>query len=423
MKKALIITYYWPPAGGSGVQRWLKFVKYFRDFGIEPIIYTVKDPNYPFEDESLIKDIPENIEVIKQPIWEPNNLFSFKTKKKSAGFLNSDPSFFDRILQYIRANYFIPDARKYWVKPSVKYLKRLLDERVIDVIITTGPPHSLHLIGNELKKKTNIKWIADFRDPWIDIDYFHHLPLSKDSLLKHQELEKQVVTNADSVLVVGNTMKSNFEKYSNKIEVVTNGYDTELVETESLLDSKFSLTHIGLMNLDRNHSIFWQAISELMNENYEFKNDLLLRFIGSVDDSVKDEVHKNELSEVSEFIDYLPHNEVIEYQKKSQALLLFVNNVPSAAGIITGKIFEYLIAKRPIIAIAPEKGDLSHIISDTNSGKVIDFSNKSELKNTILELYKKYKVGENSVSSKNIEKYHRRELTKKVSEIISTITK
>ncbi|MFZ2431302.1 MAG: glycosyl transferase family 1, partial [Lutibacter sp.] len=184
MKKALIITYYWPPAGGSGVQRWLKFVKYFRDYGIEPIVYTVENPNYPILDESLSKDIPEGLEILTQPIWEPNNLFAFFGKKKteSAGFLNANPSFFGKILQYIRANYFIPDARKYWVKPSTAYLRKYLKSNKIDVVITTGPPHSMHLIGLNLKKELNIKWIADFRDPWTEIDYFQQLPLTKKSI-------------------------------------------------------------------------------------------------------------------------------------------------------------------------------------------------------------------------------------------------
>ncbi len=195
MKKVLIITYYWPPAGGSGVQRWLKFVKYFRDFGIEPIVYTVENAKYPIIDNTLEKDIPENVEILKQPIWEPNNLFSVFGKKKSesAGFLNQNPSFFGKVLQYIRANYFIPDARKFWVIPSVTYLKKYLSEYKVDVVITTGPPHSTHLIGLRLKELTGIKWIADFRDPWTEIDYFHQLPLTKKSIRKHQALEENVL--------------------------------------------------------------------------------------------------------------------------------------------------------------------------------------------------------------------------------------
>jgi len=281
MKKALIITYYWPPAGGSGVQRWLKFVKYFRDFGIEPVVYTVENPNYPIVDESLAKDIPEGMEILTQPIWEPNNLFAFFGKKKteSAGFINPNPTLFGKILQYIRANYFIPDARKFWVKPSISYLKKYLKSNKIDVVITTGPPHSMHLIGLNLKKELNIKWIADFRDPWTEIDYFQQLPLTKKAIVKHHSLENEVLKNADAVLVVGKTMQGNFSVFNNNVITVTNGFDELLTDENVALDSKFTLTHIGLMNADRNPKILWEVLSEIVSENKEFETDFELKLI------------------------------------------------------------------------------------------------------------------------------------------------
>ena len=424
MKKVLIITYYWPPAGGSGVQRWLKFVKYFRDFGIEPIVYTVEDPQYPIEDLSLEKDIPEEIEIIKQPIWEPNKLFSLFGKKKteSGGFLNPNPSPFGRLLQFVRANYFIPDARKFWIKPSVKYLKKYLEENKINLVITTGPPHSMHLIGLNLKQQLKIKWIADFRDPWTEIDYFHQLPLSKKAIEKHHHLEEEVLKKADAVLVVGDSMKKKYLKYNKNVITVTNGFD-EVEESEVVeLDSKFSLTHIGLMNADRNPRMLWEVLAEIMNENLSFEADFELKLIGKLDPSILDDVASYQLSEKIQVIDYVSHNKVIQYQKKSQVLLLIVNNVPSANQIITGKIFEYLMAKRPILAIAPTTGDLSEIINKTNSGDVIDFNDAKKLKSTILEFYSKFKQGELTIESKNIKQYHRRELTKQVSEIIEKIT-
>jgi len=424
MKKALIITYYWPPAGGSGVQRWLKFVKYFREFGIEPVVYTVDNPNYPIVDASLKNDIPKNMEVLKQPIWEPNSLLSFLGKKKteSAGFLNPNPTFFGKIIQYIRANYFIPDARKYWVNPSVKYLKKYIDKNNIDVVITTGPPHSMHLIGLKLKRELNIKWIADFRDPWTEIDYFHQLPLSEKAIKKHHFLEEQVLKNADSVLVVGNTMKHKYDKFNSNIVTVTNGFDGEIVNSKIELDSKFTMTHIGLMNADRNSKMLWEVLSEICLEEDDFKKDFQLKLIGKLDSSVLDEISKHNLSENIKVINYLPHIEVVEFQKKSQILLLVVNNVPSAKGIITGKIFEYLMAKRPILAIAPSNGDLAEIIRQTNSGVGVDFDNKTLLRKTILDLYSKFKSNNLAVNSTNIEQFHRKQLTKKVAEIINQIT-
>ena len=186
--KVLIISYYWPPSGGSGVQRWLKFVKYLPKYGIKPIVYTVDNPSYPILDDSLVKEISKDITVLKGKIWEPNQLLSFFSKNKkqdSAGFLNDNPSFFSKIILYIRANMFVPDSRCFWVKPSVKYLKKYIKDNRIDTIITTGPPHSVHLIGLKLKKNLNVKWIADFRDPWTNIDYFHQLPFSKRTVKKH----------------------------------------------------------------------------------------------------------------------------------------------------------------------------------------------------------------------------------------------
>ena len=425
MKKVLIITYYWPPAGGSGVQRWLKFVKYFRDFGIEPIVYTVENPNYPILDDSLENEIPEGVEVLKQPIWEPNNLLSLFGKKKteSAGFLNPNPSFTGKVLQYIRANYFIPDARKFWVKPSVKYLKKYLKETNIDCVITTGPPHSLHLIGLKLKKQLPIKWIADFRDPWTEIDYFHQLPLSKKAINKHHHLEGEVLKNADAVLVVGNTMKKNYDQFNSNIYTITNGFDGEIKDVNTILDKKFTCTHIGLMNADRNPKMLWEVFSELCLENGSFKNDFQLKLIGKIDPSILKDIKINQLSKNVQVIDYVSHKEVLEFQQKSQVLILVVNNVPSAKGIITGKIFEYLMAKRPILAIAPGDGDLAEILKNTKAGATVNFEDKIQLKKSILSLYADYKKGDLKIQSNHIEQFHRKELTKKVAELIIDLTK
>lgn len=423
MKKALIITYYWPPAGGSGVQRWLKFVKYFREFGVEPIVYTVDDPNYPIFDESLNSDIPEGVEVLKQPIWEPNKLFSFFGKKssESAGFLNPNPSFFGKILQFIRANYFIPDARKFWIKPSVKFLKEYISKNKIDVIITTGPPHSLHLIALQLKQQLGVKWLADFRDPWTEIDYFHQLPLTSKATKKHHFLEQEVLKMADAIVVVGNTMRENYLKFNSNIITITNGFDEPIFEGELTLDKKFTLTHIGLMNADRNPLMLWEALSELIADNIEFAKDFELNLIGKLAPSVIEDIANFGLQSNCVLIPYVSHNEVLNFQKKSQVLLLLVNNVPSAKGIITGKIFEYLMAKRPILAIAPTNGDLAVILKETNAGNVVGFDEKEKLKQQLLNLYAHFKSGNLKVDSINIEQYHRKQLTRNMVNVINEL--
>ena len=418
--KVLIVTYYWPPSGGSGVQRWLKFVKYLQDFGVEPIVYTIQNPKYPITDTSLENEIPKNITVLKQPIWEPNNLFSFLKKKnahESAGFLNPNPTFFGKILQYIRANYFIPDARKFWVQPSVTYLKKYLLEHTIDVVITSGPPHSLHLIGLKLKKELNIKWISDFRDPWTEIDYFEQLPLTKKSINKHHQLEKEVLKKSDAVIVIGKTMKENFKQFSKNIHIITNGFDSEIQSSSTVLDQKFTITHIGLMNADRNPISLWKAISEICEENAGFATEYQIQFVGKIASEVQESIAKYEIKNVLD-IGYVSHNEVTTFQQKTQVLLLCVNNVKSAKGVITGKIFEYLHAKRPILAIGPVDGDLAAILKETNSGVIVNFDDVEILRNEILRMYELYQSNKLTSNSSNIEHYHRRNLTQQLTEIM-----
>jgi len=422
-KKVLIITYYWPPAGGSGVQRWLKFSKYLRDFEIEPVIYTIDNPSYPILDKSSESEIPKDLEILKQAIFEPNSMLSFfgrNNKKESAGFLNPNPTFLGKIVQYIRANYFIPDARKFWIQPSVNFLSNYLENNHIDAIITTGPPHSMHLIGLELKKKLGIKWISDFRDPWTEIDYFQQLPLTKKAIKKHQDLEQEVLINSDMVVVVGETMKDKFLKYTKKIEVLTNGFDTIETSLTQELDEKFSITHVGLMNSDRNPTILWEVLNEISNTNLNFKNDLRIKLIGKLDDAVIQDLKVFDHNTI-ETIPYLDHKDISKYQASSQILLLSINEVPSAKGIITGKIFEYLQAKRPILAIGPEDGDAAMILKNTNAGTIVGFKNKTALKATILKLYKDFKEEKLVVKSINIEQYHRKNITSQLAEVIKKV--
>ena len=422
-KKVLIITYYWPPSGGSGVQRWLKFSKYLRDFNIEPVIYTVDNPSYPINDTSLESEIPLGLEVLKQPIFEPNyflSIFGNNKKKESAGFLNPNPTLLGRFFQYVRANYFIPDARKFWIKPSVKFLSNYLKNNEIDVVITTGPPHSMHIIGLVLKDKFKIKWISDFRDPWTEIDYFQQLPLTKKANKKHHQLEQEVLEKSDMVIVVGETMKKKFLKHNHNIEVLTNGFDSYENSLTIELDSNFSITHVGSMNTDRNPTILWEVLYEISSENIDFKNNLRIKFIGKIDDTVIQDIQVFNPKNIVR-IPYLDHEEVRKYQASSQVLLLSINHVPSAKGIITGKIFEYLQAKRPILGIGPEDGDAAAILKKTNAGNIVGFNNKIELKAAVLKLYKDFKEEKLFVKSINVEQFHRKNITRQLAQVIKKV--
>ena len=418
--KVLIITYYWPPAGGSGVQRWLKFVKYLQEFGIEPVVYTVGDVNYPKEDASLINEVPSNTVVLKQPIWEPTDILFWKKNKTNTNGISNVSN--GGILSFIRGNFFIPDPKVFWVKPSVEYLQKYLDTNKIDTIISTGPPHSMHLIAQKLHQKNNIKWLADFRDPWSDLYYnkdFKQLSFAKN---KNKRLEEAVLKNADCVLTVSNALKEEFIKTANRVEVITNGFDDEVLANNSIvLDTKFTISYIGLLPKQSNPKVLFKVLNKLCSQNESFKNDLKLNFIGDISDEVKEEILKNNLIDNSNFKGYVLHDTAIKYQKKAQVLLLLIPNVEKSKGILTGKLFEYLTAKRPILAIGPEDGDLSEILKETNAGVVVNFDNEEKLSREIIKLYDQYKKGNLKVNSKNIEKYHRKELTKELALIIKSL--
>ena len=418
--KVLIITYYWPPAGGSGVQRWLKFVKYLQNFDIEPIVYTVDNANYPKEDSSLLNEVPENIKVLKQPIWEPTDLFFWKKKSEQKKDISNSTN--SEFLSFIRGNFFIPDPKVFWVKRSVKFLNNYLKENNVDVIISTGPPHSMHLIAKKLHQKHKLKWIADFRDPWTDLYYnreFKQLLFAKN---KNKKLETSVLKKADCVLTVSNSLKKEFAKKAKRVAVITNGFDDEVL-TKGLvvLDKKFTISYIGLLPKQSNPKLLFKVLSTLSLENSDFKKDLEIKFIGDISEDVNIEINSYDLSANTSFIGYVSHEKAIDYQKKSQVLLLLIPNIEKSEGILTGKLFEYLTAKRPILAIGPETGDLSEILKNTNAGVVLNFDNEERLTSEIRKLYSQYKTGNLKVDSKNIEQYHRKELTNSLSEIIKSL--
>lgn len=433
MKKVLILTYYWPPSGGAGVQRWLKFVKYLRDFGWEPIVYTALNGEIPVVDESLQKDVPSGISILKTPIWEPYSIYkTFIGRKKSdkinASFLseNKKTGFSEKVSVWIRGNYFIPDARKFWIKPSIKYLTDYISKNNVEYVISSGPPHSMHLIGLGLKQKfPQIKWVADFRDPWTNIDFYEKLMLSKSSDKKHHEQEMSVLKNADVVLSIGQTMSDEFaEMYkkaggvkTSKFKVVTNGYDSDDVKEGGVeKDKKFSIAHIGTLVKDRNPDVLWKVLKELVNENSEFEKQLEIKLVGKIDIFVKEQLGQFGLSKYVNKIDYLPHNEVIIEQQRSNVLLLLVNNTKNAKGILTGKFFEYMAAGSPVLAIGPTEGDLADIMKETGVGLISDFKDESALKKNILDLFSNKTVSRNTTAISN---YSRKNLTKKLAEILN----
>ncbi len=431
MKKVLIITYYWPPSGGAGVQRWLKFVKYLRNFGWEPIVYTPSNPENPVDDASLLKDLQQNLEVIQQPIWEPYDLYKKFIGQKphqkiNAGFIseNKKPKLTEKISVFIRGNFFIPDARVFWVNPSVKYLTTYLKNNKVDAIVSTGPPHSMHLIAMQIQQKLNLPWLADFRDPWTNIDFYKDLLLTKSADKKHHRLEKQVLQKANRVITIGPTMAQEFEAIANRsVDVITNGFDDEDLSSEVVdTDKKFSIAHIGSLNKDRSPILLWEVLSEMIAENAMFKEDLEIKLAGKIDFTVIDTISSLGLENNLRKIDYLKHNEVVIEQQRSQILLLLVNNTPNAKGILTGKLFEYLAAKRPILCIGVTDGDAAKIINETQSGVVVNFDDKEKMKATVSAFYELFKNKNLTIDSRGAEQYSRKNLTQQLVAVLNQMT-
>lgn len=426
-KKVLIISYYWPPAGGPGVQRWLKFVKYLPDFGVDPLVYCPENPKYPIIDKSLVKEIPKWITILKQPISEPYGLAALfsktSAKKISSGVIPKEKkqSFIEKAMLYIRGNYFIPDARKKWVKPSVSFLLKYIKEHDIDTIITTGPPHSMHLIGLELKEKLGVKWLADFRDPWTTIGYHKSLKLTESSKTKHLELELKVLNAADTLIVTSHHTKNEFKiKTRQPIKVITNGYDTHSVKIEGK-DELFTLSHIGSLLSERNPLLLWETLSELIAENKTFSEAFKLQLIGVISDDVIGSIHQNGLENHLEVVGYVSHNEALKFQMKSQVLLLIEIDSEDTKAIIPGKVFEYLISETPILAIGPKDADVEQIIKSTNTGTYFNHDQKEELKTQLLSYFEAYKNNNLKVNAIGLKPYSRKALTKQLACLIKTV--
>jgi glycosyltransferase involved in cell wall biosynthesis len=423
-KKLLIITYYFPPAGGPGVQRWLKFVKYLPEFGVQPIVYVPENPTYPILDEGLVSEISDQVIVLKNKIMEPYQLAAIfsknKTKKISSGIFpqKKKQTFLDKAFLWIRGNLFIPDARVLWVKPSVSYLEKYIRENNIDTIVTSGPPHSLHLIGLALKEKLNVKWYADFRDPWTTIGYHKALRLSNYAAKKHKRLEHQVLNTADTIIVTSKTTKAEFELITNKpISVITNGYDLENVDKQTL-DTKFTLAHIGSFLSDRNPPFLWECLVELLQEIPDFKSHLEIKLIGAVSQEVLEAISEYKLQDYLNLLGYVSHHEAIAHQKKSQVLLLIEINSEDTKSIIPGKLFEYMVSNRPIIAIGPQGSDFADIIKETNTGVFFDYSEKAKLKSVILDFYNQFLEGKLQANGVGLQQYSRKSLTKQLAQLI-----
>ncbi len=425
MKRLLIITYYWPPTGGSGVQRWVKFSKYLPEFGWQPVVYTPENPEQLARDESLLADIPACAEVVKTRILEPYELYRRLTGgKKGEGEVNpvnaQQKNWKQRLSLWVRGNCFVPDPRIGWVRPSVRFLKKYLAEHPVDAVVTTGPPHSVHLIGLGLKKALGLRWIADFRDPWTEMFYYKHLGLGPAADRRHHRLEQAVLDGADAVISVSPPVAADFRaKTKTPVVLITNGFDeddfAEAGEPSSGAPApqrprtKVRLVHTGLFAADGNPLNLWDALAERCAADPAFRERLQIRLAGKVDAAVTEAVRARGLGGNLVELGYLPHDETVREQRAADILLLPLRREPEYAKVLPGKIFEYLAARRPVLGIGQEDGAAAAVLRDAAAGQMFDWDKKDELL-AFLDA--------EHPQTEGIEKYTRRALTAQLAELL-----
>lgn len=430
MKTALLISYYWPPSGGAGVQRWLKMSRYFHKFGWKLVVYTPSNPAVPVEDLSLAAQIPPEVEIIRHPIREPYGWYKLATGRKRgsqvySGFINEsgERSVMDKISIWIRGNLFIPDPRVFWVGTSVRRLDPLFVQGRFDVIISTGPPHSTHLIAQRCAGKHGIPWVADFRDPWTGIDYYGELMLTRWADRRQRKLERGVLRSADRVVTVSPSWAKDMTALGCRpVDVISNGYDDRDFQSPApALDRDFTIAHLGSMNRDRNPLALWQALSALQRGQHPMLARLKIKLIGAVDTEIRKAVVNHGLEQYVEISGFVRHEHAIATMRSSQLLLLPVNRSGNAAGVIPGKFFEYLGSGRPVLLIGPTGGDAATILRNSGGGEAVDFDDAPGVERILLDWFRRYcdqglQTGQGSIAT-----YSRRALAGQYTDLLDAL--
>lgn len=422
-RKLLIVAYYWPPSGGSGVQRWLKFVKYLPSFGWTPYVFTPENPSVEGRDESLLKDVPKEAEVIHFPIWEPYGLFRktssmVKSPVRQIDLVSTGKrGLFQSIATWVRGNLLIPDPRIFWVKPSVQFLSDFLRSNGIRTIVTTGPPHSLHLIGLKLKKKDpSLRWIVDLRDPWSEWDLLDTLSLTFWARRRHQALEWKVLQAADEVITISPYLVERFENLGeSKVNLITNGFDEDDFAGINRERTKvFTIRHIGMVDELRDPRPFMEALKGLLSENNSLSDKLRVEFIGSVNSLFRSFVENDALLKaITRFRDPMPHNELVKLYGSTDLQLLVLAHTVLAPGNLPGKFFEYLASGNFILGIGPKVGDASSILLQTNAGVMIDRDNIDEMRVVLHRRVDQWSNGSlNEI--RDVESFSRKSLTRQL---------
>ena len=436
MKRVLIITYYWPPTGGSGVQRWVKFAKYLPSEGWQPVIYTPENPEQLAVDHSLEKEIPSEAEIIKTHITEPYELYKkfLRRSGHSKEVVEVNPvnaqnkSLAQKAAMWIRGNFFRPDPRCLWIGPSVRYLKKYLEENPVDLIVSTGPPQSMHMIGLKLAKETGLPWIADFRDPWTKIFYFKHLSMTRATERWHHRMERKVLDNATAVVAVSPLVQQEFQAMTQTpVELITNGYDEcdfphgKDKGAEGGPDKDFVITHTGLFAADGNPTVLWDVLSEKCAKDEDFRKHLKIKLVGKTDiqiiKSLEDAGLKANLIDMG----YQPHSIAVEEQRTASLLILPLRKEPEYKAVLPGKLFEYLASWRPVLGIGQTDGAMSMILNTTKTGVVLDWNDKNSIGRFIDLCWSNHLKGNLTVDDADISQFTRRNLTRRMAELFENI--
>lgn len=429
MKRVLVITYYWPPAGGSGVQRWVKFSKYLPGHGWQPVIYTPSNPEMQSVDYSLEADIPREAEIIRHPITEVYSLYRRLTGKAASqsqvNMVNAqEKSWKQRLAVKLRGWLFVPDPRVSWVRPSVKFLRKYLREHPVDLIVSTGPPHSMHLIAQRAASESGLPWIADFRDPWTKIFYFKHLGLSERTARKHRLLEKAVLDEASAVVAVSPLVRDELRQMTKTpVELVTNGYDPDdfAIADECVEDGCFNIVHTGQFAADGNPTLLWDVLAQKCRQDRDFAQRLRIRLAGKTDIQVIEAICNAGLRQNLEDLGYLEHNTATREQSGAGILLLPLRKEPEYKATLPGKLFEYLGARRPILGIGQTDGAMAAVIADAKAGTTVQWTDRSGIEDFVEKAWQGFLGGNEICDFGNIDKYSRAETAREMAALFDRI--